>query len=420
MARAAQAQISMQQLTKNRQADLARKAIEDEAAAKIKPLEADAERKNRKGEDIQNRMAASQDRAADASEAAGKISGFSGRYNELVKTQISNELIADQSERNAAMAATQEQILALIKEIQTAGTGKGYEAEQIRSAFSKYFDKSGKAVPMTTTTSGYVGSRFQTTTSPSSAGAGIIANDIAAAKAQATAITGGTTIEKLRSDLLVALGKNPGVTPSGNNSTGVVANDAGKRGSVPVSGTTENQKTGNREKITPGLTEISASRIVNGGRLKVGDLLVVGRNGSIRPAISLSDGTIKKSGQMKVENIFSNSEGQRVQLSVYRAQGGRIVPGVPYALNDGGKIEGIKFDMPGTVYPNAMTMPKYNVGGPIQYGRMAYGNPAPSNNALYNINVTLNGTDLSAEDVAQAIHKQMRVREIAAGVGRRV
>jgi hypothetical protein len=123
---------------------------------------------------------------------------------------------------------------------------------------------------------------------------------------------------------------------------------------------------------------------------------------------------------MKVENIFSNSEGQRVQLSVYRAQGGRIVPGVPYALNDGGKIEGIKFDMPGTVYPNAMTMPKYNVGGPIQYGRMAYGNPAPSNNALYNINVTLNGTDLSAEDVAQAIHKQMRVREIAAGVGRRV
>jgi hypothetical protein len=32
--------------------------------------------------------------------------------------------------------------------------------------------------------------------------------------------------------------------------------------------------------------------------------------------------------------------------------------------------------------------------------------------------VELNGTNLNADDVAKAIHKEMRVREIAGGVGR--
>ena len=46
------------------------------------------------------------------------------------------------------------------------------------------------------------------------------------------------------------------------------------------------------------------------------------------------------------------------------------------------------------------------------------GGPVMGNNALYNINVTLNGTDLSPEDVAKAIDQQMRMREAMNGRSR--
>ena len=45
----------------------------------------------------------------------------------------------------------------------------------------------------------------------------------------------------------------------------------------------------------------------------------------------------------------------------------------------------------------------------------AEGGIASSNNALYNINVTLNGTNLNPNDVAQAISKEMKMREMMNG-----
>ena len=53
-------------------------------------------------------------------------------------------------------------------------------------------------------------------------------------------------------------------------------------------------------------------------------------------------------------------------------------------------------------------------------GRMnfAEGGIASSNNALYNINVTLNGTDLQPADVASAISREMKLREAMSGRSR--
>jgi hypothetical protein len=45
---------------------------------------------------------------------------------------------------------------------------------------------------------------------------------------------------------------------------------------------------------------------------------------------------------------------------------------------------------------------------------------ATSSNALYNINVTLNGTDMNPNDVAKAIDQQMRMREAMNGRGRNI
>jgi hypothetical protein len=40
--------------------------------------------------------------------------------------------------------------------------------------------------------------------------------------------------------------------------------------------------------------------------------------------------------------------------------------------------------------------------------------------SVYNISVELNGTNVTAQDVATQIHKEMRLKEMAAGVNRRV
>jgi hypothetical protein len=59
-------------------------------------------------------------------------------------------------------------------------------------------------------------------------------------------------------------------------------------------------------------------------------------------------------------------------------------------------------------------VPRYSMGGRLAYnegGQMT----SPSNNALYNINVSLNGSNLSPEDVARAISREMQVREAMNG-----
>jgi archaellum component FlaC len=70
-----------------------------------------------------------------------------------------------------------------------------------------------------------------------------------------------------------------------------------------------------------------------------------------------------------------------------------------------------KMAMGGPVY----NIPAYSMGGRVKYNA---GGLANSSNSLYNINVTLNGTDLSADDVANAIERKMRIREATIGRGR--
>jgi TP901 family phage tail tape measure protein len=70
-----------------------------------------------------------------------------------------------------------------------------------------------------------------------------------------------------------------------------------------------------------------------------------------------------------------------------------------------------KMAMGGPVY----NVPAYSMGGRVKYNN---GGMATSSNSLYNINVTLNGADMSADDVANAIERKMRLREATMGRGR--
>lgn len=88
-------------------------------------------------------------------------------------------------------------------------------------------------------------------------------------------------------------------------------------------------------------------------------------------------------------------------------------------------------------YSSNMSMPSYKTGVKYLYGdtiaqlhkgeavipaNMNPYNPnakMPNSNALYNINVTLNGSNMNPQEVAVAIRKEMAVREIMAGPGRK-
>ena len=69
---------------------------------------------------------------------------------------------------------------------------------------------------------------------------------------------------------------------------------------------------------------------------------------------------------------------------------------------------------------NAFNNKKYSMGGPVTRMPYANGGLATSGSSMYNINVTLNGSNLDANDVARAIHREMKMREITAGRSRTV
>ena len=61
------------------------------------------------------------------------------------------------------------------------------------------------------------------------------------------------------------------------------------------------------------------------------------------------------------------------------------------------------------------SVPRMNMGGRVN---MANAGHASTSNALYNINVTLNGTDLTADDVARTIEERMRRMQLKQGLNR--
>ena len=69
---------------------------------------------------------------------------------------------------------------------------------------------------------------------------------------------------------------------------------------------------------------------------------------------------------------------------------------------------------------DAFNNKKYAIGGPVTRMPYANGGLATSGSSMYNINVTLNGSNLDANDVARAIHREMKMREITAGRSRTV
>jgi LysM repeat protein len=216
MAAANRAQLDIDQLTRNRQSELAQKAIEDAANKAKAPLEKDAQAiqdaQDKKNTVFQN----NQDDSAVAADIKESLEKFQLTYNELSTRAVNAQLLSGK-DRVEEEADIKRQLINFLKEMQKAGTGSGLLAQTIRNAFPGYFNSDGKPkVPETVTTGSPTGFDAQgrpilsTNTTVNNDSLSQFNKDIAAVSKLAVAITGNVTLRKLRDDLVEALGKYKG------------------------------------------------------------------------------------------------------------------------------------------------------------------------------------------------------------------
>jgi len=109
---------------------------------------------------------------------------------------------------------------------------------------------------------------------------------------------------------------------------------------------------------------------------------------------------------------------------VKKSLGGPVAAGQKYIVNDrmnalGVQGEGFIPNVSGTIYPNAATMPRFNIPSGTKYNGIGGSNTSNSSN-VYNIDIALNGTNVTADDVINRMKREMALINAKEGINRRV
>ena len=110
-----------------------------------------------------------------------------------------------------------------------------------------------------------------------------------------------------------------------------------------------------------------------------------------------------------------------------REFGGPVVAGQTYTTNDklnslGYQQEGFMPFTPqvsGTIYSNIATMPRYDIPSGAKLSGVNISN-SPSSNNVYDINIALNGTNVTARDVIIEMKREMALVNAKEGIDRKV
>jgi TP901 family phage tail tape measure protein len=110
-------------------------------------------------------------------------------------------------------------------------------------------------------------------------------------------------------------------------------------------------------------------------------------------------------------------------MTAGRSLGGPVVAGQKYMVNDrvnplGYQGEGFVPNISGTIYPNIATMPRYDVGSKTQMSGVNISN-SPSSNNVYNIDIALNGTTVTADDVMRSFKRELALVNAKEGIDRK-
>jgi TP901 family phage tail tape measure protein len=214
MAAANQAKLDIDQLTLNRQTDLAQKAIEDAANKAKAPLEKDAQKIQDAADKRSTGAAIAADNASAAQEIAATLEKYQKQYSDLTVEAINVKLLPPEQQA-AAQKEVDRKIFALIKEVQRSGTGNSLLAKTVRDGFGKYFDENGKALKLQQTSVEYNGSTLTEVKTVNKKILDIFTADANSALKQAELITGKVTLKQLRDDVVAALLRYRPNTPEG-------------------------------------------------------------------------------------------------------------------------------------------------------------------------------------------------------------
>ena len=110
-----------------------------------------------------------------------------------------------------------------------------------------------------------------------------------------------------------------------------------------------------------------------------------------------------------------------------KSLGGTVVAGQTYATNDklnslGYQQEGFMPFTPqvsGTIYSNIATMPRYDIPSGAKMSGVNINN-SPSSNNVYNIDIALNGTTVTADDVMRSFKREMALVNAKEGIDRKL
>ncbi len=398
MAAAARAQLAIDQLVKERQNTLAIDAIQDERERKLNKANKEKEAKQKqleaKAEAFQNSQMNAQEAASVRDELLKQQAEYQRIVKELAYAQaMPSGTVKQNTARQKAIESATGQLVGFqstVRDFATTGT-----AAQ-KKAFSEAFkDMLSQPAGVFQNMGSVVGGKYVPGGNVSTIGKST-QDDIERVQREALAITGGKTLADLyRLINNKGIGKGDGAT-------------YGKDNPYVLRGTYETKKDGS-------LTDAARGQIVDRLKLQRNDFFeykgqlyrVTGSKTNTQRAYlqKAAGGMITGPGSGTSDSIpamLSNGE------YVINAAAVKNI-GVPMLDRINGMAQGglaTRFDIP-----------KYSTGGRIMYG--SGGGPAGNSNALYNINVTLNGSDMNPDDVAKAISREMKLREAASGIGRR-
>ena len=372
------ANLSIEQLTKETQLKKASDKIDENAKkeidAKQKLLDDDQAKKDRQQETISKYTNSGQS----AAETLKQINDVKSALAQLAIDQIENNALKDPVKKAEGQKS-------LDGRLQTVVAGLEKASDVVQKAFPEYVDSKTNKGKLAAGGS-YQGSTFV----PTAAGEGnqafskLVTEIQGGAKANfaamAESIKGGSTL----TDVVRAMGGSAKATKSLVTADVLSANkgfnlDALKK---TAKGSTQGD-----------LTDEARERIIDKYKLKEGD------------TFTYDDRTyVVKRGE----------DGWMRSRAVKKALGGPVVAGQTYAVNDrltplGYQQEGFTPftpQMSGIIRPNADTMPKYNIASGQVTGMRGGVNSSSSNNN-YSINIALNGTNVTADDVVRRFKQEM-------------
>jgi len=362
MAGAAQAQLKIKQLVGERETQKAIDAIEENRAKREKALIAEREKLQALSDKAAKNLSNAQNNAASATERMNKIDQYQNEYQRIQKEKNRVDIILDKDPANKEALKDRDNLVRgplgdLAKQVSADAKGSDKNlATEIKKIFTgTLIDKDGNStagkviLPRTKVAGGY----------KEGAADIALAKDAALSKDAAQKIIG--TGNKTLTDLYNAY--------LGIGATGSTTKDT----ALPI---TEDKTKYGGNTNKGGLSQIAKETIVRENKLKVGQYFEYGGN-TYRVAAS---------------NYIVNQG----PTPIKKALGGPFAAGQLMQINDrinplGAQEEGmmIRPDFSGVIYPNAATMPQYNIPSYSTSGGIKQGGSNSSSSNVV-INATLN------------------------------